>query len=171
MMPTRNRPTGAPTSSRYGRTGGGATTGSPGSAPAATSSIAAQSRTERVTANCTLRKRLSSPNAGPIDTRPRDVFSPTSPHALAGRRIEPPPSGPPPTPPGGGGGARARPSPPGGPPRPPPPRARPAPPATRPGGAALRVPGVARRPERHRFGRRGQPEFRCVGAADDDEAR
>src|SRR4051812_11753782 len=92
MMPTRNRPTGAPTSSRYGRTGGGATTGSPGSAPAATSSIAAQSRTERVTANCTLRKRLSSPNAGPIDTRPRDVFSPTSPHALAGRRIEPPPS-------------------------------------------------------------------------------
>jgi hypothetical protein len=92
MMPTRNGDTGAPNSSVYGRNGGGATTGSPGSSPAATSRSAAASRTDRVTANCTLKNRFSSPSAGPIDTRPREVFSPTSPHALAGMRIEPPPS-------------------------------------------------------------------------------
>jgi len=33
-----------------------------------------------------------SPASGPSETRPREVFSPTMPHALAGMRIEPPPS-------------------------------------------------------------------------------
>ncbi len=33
-----------------------------------------------------------SPTSGPNDVRPRDGFRPTSPHSLAGMRIEPPPS-------------------------------------------------------------------------------
>ncbi len=88
----RNEPGSAPTSSRYGRDGAGATNGSPGSGPAATSSSAAASRTVRVTANCTLSGRAISPLPGPTDTRPREVFRPTSPQHAAGMRIEPPPS-------------------------------------------------------------------------------
>src|SRR2546428_1194926 len=33
-----------------------------------------------------------SPMSGPSEVRPRDGFSPTRPHSLAGTRIEPPPS-------------------------------------------------------------------------------
>src|SRR5204862_7940667 len=33
-----------------------------------------------------------SPMSGPSDVRPREGLSPTSPHSLAGIRIEPPPS-------------------------------------------------------------------------------
>src|SRR4051794_16682661 len=35
---------------------------------------------------------MPSPKSGPHDTRPRLGLSPTSPHALAGMRIDPPPS-------------------------------------------------------------------------------
>jgi hypothetical protein len=52
--------------------------------------MAAVSRTDRVTACCTL-SPLSSP-AGASDVRPRLTLSPTSPQALAGMRIDPPPS-------------------------------------------------------------------------------
>ena len=37
---------------------------------------------------------IRSPNSGAMDTRPREGFSPTSPQADAGMRIEPPPSFP-----------------------------------------------------------------------------
>src|SRR5438105_2659443 len=61
-------------------------------APAMQSRIAALSRTVRVTACSMLRPLEFSPTNGPAETRPRDGFSPTSPQALAGMRIEPPPS-------------------------------------------------------------------------------
>src|SRR5690348_11301018 len=54
--------------------------------------MAAESRTERVT-TCEMTKPFqNSPQSGPRDTRPRDGLRPTSPHSLAGMRIEPPPS-------------------------------------------------------------------------------
>src|SRR5690349_21206071 len=76
----------------YGRTGGGAVYGSPGMAPAMASSIAAVSRTERDTIPSTASPYTPSPRSGPNDVRPRDGFKPTSPHSLAGMRIDPPPS-------------------------------------------------------------------------------
>src|SRR4029450_4583978 len=75
-----------------GRGGGGATYGSPGIGPAVTSSSAAASRTLRVTTNSPESPLHRSPSAGPNELRPRVGLSPTSPHMLAGPRIEPPPS-------------------------------------------------------------------------------
>src|SRR2546428_12993613 len=40
------------------------------------------------------RPAQSSPNSGPLEIRPRDGFSPTTPQQEAGIRIEPPPSPP-----------------------------------------------------------------------------
>ena len=90
--PTRNAPGAAPTSSRNGRLGGAAAYGSPGIAPASASSIAALSRTERVTTWRTTSPAHASPSSGPSEMRPRVGFSPNRPHALAGMRMEPPPS-------------------------------------------------------------------------------
>src|SRR5207253_6370755 len=64
--------------------------GRSGFSAATTSSQSAVSITRRVTEPATLRPCQWS--AGSIGTRPRDVFSPTSPHAAAGSRIDPPPS-------------------------------------------------------------------------------
>src|SRR5438067_13851365 len=61
-------------------------------ASATQSRIGALSRTVRVTPCSMLSPHEFSPTNGPADTRPRDGFNPTSPHALAGMRIEPPPS-------------------------------------------------------------------------------
>src|SRR5207248_11551136 len=63
---------------------------SPAPGPWIASSTAAASRTDRVITLCTL-TRLSSPS-GPSVVRPRDTFSPTQPHMLAGVRIDTPPS-------------------------------------------------------------------------------
>ncbi len=60
--------------------------------PASTSSIAAESRTERVTTCSVTKPCHASPMSGPSDTRPRVGLRPTRPHSLAGMRIEPPPS-------------------------------------------------------------------------------
>ena len=66
--------------------------GSPGMAPAITSSTAALSRTERVSTWRTTSPDHDSPSSGPSDTRPRVGLSPNRPHMLAGMRIDPPPS-------------------------------------------------------------------------------
>ena len=50
------------------------------------------SRTDRDTTSSQVRPPITSPNSGPDDTRARVGFRPTSPHSLAGMRIEPPPS-------------------------------------------------------------------------------
>ena len=60
MSPMRSVPGSAPTSSRYGRAAAGATNGSPGSGPAATSSSAARRAPSRVTANCTRSGRATA---------------------------------------------------------------------------------------------------------------
>ena len=86
----RSRPGSAPSSSTYGRAGGGAITVSPTPGPCTASSSRAVSRTERLTQSSTLRP-LSVRN-GPSVIRPCDGFSPTSPQHDAGMRIEPPPS-------------------------------------------------------------------------------
>src|SRR5215212_7838286 len=52
----------------------------------------AASRTERVTAPSMVPPAQPSPTSGPWLTLPRVGLSPTSPHSLAGMRIEPPPS-------------------------------------------------------------------------------
>ena len=57
-----------------------------------TSSIAAVSRTDRVTTPSVVAPAQLSPSAGPWEIRPRLGLRPTSPHSLAGTRIEPPPS-------------------------------------------------------------------------------
>src|SRR6058998_1763667 len=54
--------------------------------------MAAVSRTVRVTACSIVIPAHVSPASGPSDVRPREGFRPTSPHSLAGMRIEPPPS-------------------------------------------------------------------------------
>ena len=92
MSPIRSVPLRAPTSSLYGRSGGGATNVSPGMLPASASRIAAVSRTLRVTTPSDTMPPTGAPAAGPNEVRPRDGFKPTSPHSLAGMRIEPPPS-------------------------------------------------------------------------------
>ena len=56
------------------------------------SSSSAASRTLRVSANSCAKPPTASPTDGPSGTRPREGFSPTSPHQAAGMRIEPPPS-------------------------------------------------------------------------------
>src|SRR5690606_12173198 len=71
--------------------GPGGGQGSPGHGRASTSRKAAVSRTVRVTTPSTVSPAPSTMR-GPFDTRPRADFSPTSPQAAAGIRIEPPPS-------------------------------------------------------------------------------
>src|SRR5436190_23630608 len=56
------------------------------------SRIAAASLTLRVTAPSIVPPAQPSPTSGPSLTRPRVGLSPTSPHSLAGMRIDPPPS-------------------------------------------------------------------------------
>src|SRR5436190_464629 len=90
--PIRSLPGSAPTSSMYGRVGGGATYGSPGAGPCTASRIAAVSRTDFETTSSTVRPDMLSPMSGPSEVRCRVVFSPTRPHSLAGIRIDPPPS-------------------------------------------------------------------------------
>src|SRR5665213_1324889 len=70
---------------------GGAQCGSPGIGTAVASSQAAASRTVRVNGPCHARP-LTSPDIGPLLTRPRLTLSPTRPQTLAGIRTEPPPS-------------------------------------------------------------------------------
>src|SRR5919107_3264576 len=60
--------------------------------PLMASRIAAASRTVRVTEPSIVPPAHASPTSGPWLTRARVGFSPTSPHSLAGMRIEPPPS-------------------------------------------------------------------------------
>ena len=57
-----------------------------------TSSTPAASRTVRVTDPSIVLPAHASPVTGPWLTRPRVGLSPTSPHSLAGMRMEPPPS-------------------------------------------------------------------------------
>ena len=100
----------------------------------------------------TTRPPQPSLSSGPSETRPRDGFSPTRPHMLAGMRIEPPPSlacatGTMPL-------ATAA-----------------AEPPLEPPGRARRVPRVARRAVRLGLGRRHEPELGRVRLADDHEAR
>ena len=57
-----------------------------------TSSTPAASRTVLVTAPSITPPAHASPTSGPWLTRPRVGLSPTSPHSLAGMRMEPPPS-------------------------------------------------------------------------------
>ena len=60
--------------------------------PAVASKTVAESRTLRLTTCSTAMPNMTSPASGPQGTRIRVGFSPTSPHAAAGMRIEPPPS-------------------------------------------------------------------------------
>jgi hypothetical protein len=75
-----------------GRTGGGAATVSPVTAPRNASSTPAVSRTLRDTHSSLVSSDKIGELSGPSDVRPRDGFSPTRPQQLAGMRIEPPPS-------------------------------------------------------------------------------
>ena len=75
---------GAPTSSRYGRSGGGAVYGSPVPAPATASSTAAVSRIVRVSTNSWVSGPQYSPKSGPSVVRARLGFRPTMPHIDAG---------------------------------------------------------------------------------------
>ena len=86
----RSRSGAAPTSSRYGRSGGGAVYGSPVPAPATASSTAAVSRIERVSTNSCVSGPQYSPKSGPSVVRARLGFRPTIPHIDAGNRIDPP---------------------------------------------------------------------------------
>ena len=88
----RRRPGSAPTSSRHGRSGGGAVQGSPGAGPAHASSTAAESRTERVRTCSQVFSPKCSPKSGPSVMRPREGLRPTTPQQLAGIRIDPPES-------------------------------------------------------------------------------
>src|SRR6266705_4192673 len=60
--------------------------------PLITSRTAAASRTVRASAPSVTLPAHASPISGPWLTRPRVGLSPTSPHSLAGMRIDPPPS-------------------------------------------------------------------------------
>ena len=90
-IPTRNWPRSASRPARN-PVGPGATYGEPSSGPAVASSIAAESRTVRLTmweVDC---PSYSQPKSGPIGLRPRLGFRPNTPQAEAGIRIEPPSS-------------------------------------------------------------------------------
>ena len=63
-----------------------------GWAPAMASSIAALSRTERVSTCSWAKPRQTSPMSGPVGVRPRVGLSPNTPQQEAGMRIDPPPS-------------------------------------------------------------------------------
>src|ERR1700745_638612 len=88
--PMRSRPGSAPTSSRNGRAGGGAQYGSPTAAPDVTSSSAALSRTERVSACSAAPPAATSPYSGPSGLRARVGLRANRPHRDAGERNEPP---------------------------------------------------------------------------------
>src|SRR5258707_14200159 len=88
----RKRPGSRPTSSANGRFGGGATYGLDGSAPWIASSIAALSRTLMLSTWPQENPAQPSPRSGPMGLRARVGFSPNTPDAEAGMRIEPPPS-------------------------------------------------------------------------------
>src|SRR6266436_1426252 len=81
-----------PTSSRKGRSGGGAKYGLDGSGPWIASSIAALSRTLMLSTWPQEKPPQPSPRSGPIGLRARLGFNPNTPDAEAGMRIEPPPS-------------------------------------------------------------------------------
>ncbi len=83
---------GPASSSAYARAGAGATLGSPGAGALSTSSVAAVSRTLRVTTKCTAQPPSGSADEGAQVTRPRVGLRPTTPQAAAGMRIDPPPS-------------------------------------------------------------------------------
>jgi len=68
--------------------------GSPRMRALITSSTPAASRTVRVTAPLIAPPAQAAPVSGPHLTRPRVGLSPTSPHSLAGMRMESPPSVP-----------------------------------------------------------------------------
>ncbi len=93
--PTRKVPGSRPAAARKEapRGSGGAGWGSSTKAPAITSRRAAASCTVRAIGPLTPNSPTASPQ-GPLETRPRDGLSPTSPHTLDGMRIEPPPSDP-----------------------------------------------------------------------------
>src|SRR6185503_117312 len=88
----RSLPGSKPTSSINGRTGGGAQYGSPTSGPDVSSSKAALSRTDRVTACSATRPLNMSPKSGPSGLRARVGLSANTPQHEAGIRIERPPS-------------------------------------------------------------------------------
>src|SRR5215470_16287261 len=88
----RRKPGSGPTSSRNGRAGGATPYGSPAPGPEVTSSSAAVSRTESVTACSVLRPPNPSPVYGAIVLRARVGLRPTPPQHAAGARIEPKPS-------------------------------------------------------------------------------
>src|SRR5260370_16234300 len=81
-----------PTSSRKGRSGGGAKYGLDGSGPQTASSIAALSRTLMLSTWPQENPAQPSPRSGPSGLRARVGFNPNTPDAEAGIRIEPPPS-------------------------------------------------------------------------------
>ena len=87
----RSRPTGAPTSSRNGRSGAASHHASPFAYPCITSSSAAASATVRAIGPF-VAFQLWGPGAP--ETRPRDGLMPKTPHHADGMRIEPPPSEP-----------------------------------------------------------------------------
>ena len=72
------------------RAGGGAMYGSPGIGPAMASRTAAVSRTVRVTTCSKVRPPRSRRSRARSSSGPGDGLRPTSPHSLAGMRIEPP---------------------------------------------------------------------------------
>ena len=92
MRAIRRRPGSDPTSAPKGLEGGPAQYGSPGAGPAATSSMAALSRTLRLTTWSVWNPHHASPSSGASDSRARVGFSPTTPQHAAGERIDPPPS-------------------------------------------------------------------------------
>src|SRR5258708_8914264 len=81
-----------PTSSRKGRSGGGAKYGLDSSGPCTASSIAALSRTLMLSTWPQENPAQPSPRSGPMGLRARVGFNPNTPDAEAGIRIEPPPS-------------------------------------------------------------------------------
>src|SRR3989475_7639928 len=68
--------------------------GSPGRWPLMASRPSAASATLRAMTPLVASPAQSSPRSGPLEMRPREGFSPTTPQQDAGIRIEPPPSPP-----------------------------------------------------------------------------
>jgi len=87
---TRSRPGASRAASAKDVAGTGAWWRSPGSWPAIASSATAVSMTVRVSTPSAGVPAPTSPRSGPIETRPRLGFKPTSPQQAAGMRIEPP---------------------------------------------------------------------------------
>jgi len=91
---TRSAPGGRSICFRNATSGSGAKYGAPASRPAIASSIAAESRTVRVSTCSATQPCQICPASGPVGTRPRLGFSPNTPQHDAGIRIDPPPSPP-----------------------------------------------------------------------------